>query len=342
MKKIFLLLIAAASGLAATAQDFKTPYITKPLPADLKKVFVNTSGGSISVSGTGEEPRVEVYIRGNNMDQSFTKDEITKALQKDYIFSVEVSGGELHATAKRKGSFNFNGRRSLSVSFKVYTGRQVSSNLNTSGGSISLASLTGTQNFETSGGSLSINDVAGVIKGETSGGSINVSNSKNDIDLETSGGSITANNCQGNIRLETSGGSLKLDNLNGNIKANTSGGSVNGSKITGELYTGTSGGSINLMAVSGSVDASTSAGSVHVQMLKVGKFVKLDTGAGHIDLELPTKQGLNLDVTGNRITIDMEGTFSGSKEKEKVFGKLNGGGPVVEIRGDSGVSLTTE
>ena len=342
MKKILLLLMLSAPAILVSAQDNRVLYLTKSLASDkIKTVFVNTSGGSIAVSGAeGQEPRVEVYINGNN-NQSLTKEEIKSRIDELYTLDISVHDGELHATAKQKRS-NMNWRRSLSIAFKVYVNERTATNLNTSGGSISLVSLTGNQNFETSGGSINVNDVTGIIKGETSGGSINVSNSKQDIDLETSGGSINASNCSGNIRLETSGGSLRLQNLKGTIKATTSGGSVNGNNISGELTTGTSGGSVNLMAISGSLDASTSAGSLHVQMLQVGKFVKLDSSAGHVDLELPTKQGLTLDVRGDRVTLDMDGTFDGSKEKERVAGKLNGGGPTVEVRGDSRVSVTTK
>jgi DUF4097 and DUF4098 domain-containing protein YvlB len=341
MKKLILILLLSAPAYLVSAQESRVPYLTKSLLKEsIKTVFVNTSGGSISVYGTeGQEPRVEVYISGNN-NQDYTNDEIKKRLDEDYTLTITTNNGELHATAKQRGNFNW--KRHLNIGFKVYVGRQTATNLNTSGGSIKLASLTGSQNFGTSGGSINVDDVAGVIKGETSGGSINVSNSKQEIDLETSGGSIKAYNCSGNIKLETSGGSLRLDNLKGTVSASTSGGSVNGSGISGQLTTSTSGGSINLMAISGSLNASTSAGSVHVQMLQVGKFVKLDTSAGHIDLELPTKQGLDLDLRGDRVTLDMDGTFNGSKEKEKVVGKINGGGPVVEVRGDSRVSVTTK
>ena len=341
MKKLILLLLLTAPAYLASAQENRVPYLTKSLANEkIKTVFVNTSGGSISVNGSeGQQPRVEVYVSGNN-NQNYSNEEIKKRLDEDYTLTITTNNGELHATAKQKGNMNW--RRHLNIGFKVYVGRQTATNLNTSGGSIKLASLAGTQNFETSGGSIGVDDVTGIIKGETSGGSINVSNSKQDIDLETSGGSIKAYNCSGNIKLETSGGSLRLDNLKGSISANTSGGSVNGSNISGQLTAGTSGGSINLMAISGSLDASTSAGSLHVQMLQVGKFVKLDSSAGHVDLELPTKQGLDLDLRGDRVTLDMDGTFNGSKEKEKVVGKINGGGPMVEVRGDSRVSVTTK
>jgi hypothetical protein len=334
MKNYLLLLFVACQSYTALAQDNRTPYMTKSLSSSgIKAVFVKTSGGSIAVSGaSGEDPRVEVYISGNNGRGDLSKDEIKKRLE-NYILDVAVNGGELHATAKSKGSGLFNWRNSLNISFKVFVPKQVATNLNTSGGSISLDNLAGKQDFETSGGSLRVDRLTGIIHGRTSGGSISVSNSGQEIDLGTSGGSINASNCQGRIRLETSGGSLRLDGLKGSINATTSGGSIQGNSINGELITGTSGGSINLTQLACALDASSSGGSFHAQFNSVGKYVKVDV-SGHVDLSLPSKQGLNLDLRADRVESDLLGNFSGVKEKEKIEGKLNGGGSSVVIRGN--------
>ncbi|MDB5060588.1 MAG: hypothetical protein JWP67_431 [Mucilaginibacter sp.] len=341
MKKYFFLLLISSLTHMASAQDNRTPYLTRSLASDgIKNVFVNTSGGSISVNGGAQEPRIDVYIVGNN-NQNLSKDEIKKHLDEDYTLNISVNNGELHATAKHKRNI-ISWRKGLSISFKVYVNKQASTNLNTSGGSISIDNLTGNQNFETSGGSLNVNQITGIIKGETSGGSINVSNSKQDITLTTSGGSITANNCQGKLKLETSGGSLKLDNLKGYINATTSGGSINGNNVDGELITGTSGGSVNLVGISGSLDASTSGGSMHAQMLRVSKYVKLESSAGHVDLTLPAGQGLDLDLRADRVSFSMPGNFNGERSKDKVVGKLNGGGATVQVRGDNSITVSAK
>ena len=342
MKKYFLLLLMVAPVCLASAQDNKTPYYTRSLANDgIKRVFVNTSGGSISVSGAdGQQPHIDVYVSGNRIGE-LSKEEIKKRLEENYILDIDIHNGELHATAKPRRSLNW-GNKSLSIGFKIYVNKQAATNLNTSGGSIHLDNLTGTQNFETSGGSITVDKVLGAVKGETSGGSISVSNTKPSIDMETSGGSITAANCQGLIKLETSGGSLNLTNLYGNINAQTSGGSVRGNNIEGELVTGTSGGSVTLNGISGSVDASTSAGSIHVNMIKVGKYIKLNGDAGHVDLTIPAKQGADLDLRGNNVSLNViNATFNGRKEKETVVGKLNGGGPLVEVRGDGSVNVSS-
>ncbi|MFD1255624.1 DUF4097 family beta strand repeat-containing protein [Mucilaginibacter terrae] len=346
MKKYAIILFLALGSVAAKAQDkwSTEPYLTKSLAKSaINNVFVNTSGGSISVIGTdASEARIEVYVRPNNDKGDVSKEELKQRLEENYTLEITDNDHELHAKAKSKQN-NMNWRNSVSISFKIFVPRVVATNLTTSGGSIKLAGITGEQNFTTSGGSLHITNVSGKIKGRTSGGGIQVEGSKQDIDLVTSGGSITASNCEGRINLVTSGGSLKLSQLKGNISATTSGGSVQGDHISGELLTSTSGGSLNLTQLACSVEGSTSAGSIHVQLNELGKYVKLNTSAGHIDLKLPSQKGLDLDLKGGRVSAEVSGRFQGTNEKDHVEGKLNGGGVPVNVNASNGrVSLVLE
>jgi Putative adhesin len=343
MKTYLLLLFIACQSYSALAQDNKNPYQTKSLANDaIKDVFVKTSGGSISVSGaSGEAPRVEIYVHGNN-NQELSKEEIEKRLAEDYELEVSISNHEVHAIAKRKheDGMNWNWRRQLSISFKIFVPKQSNTHLGTSGGSIHLDNLSGNENFSTSGGSLHVDHLTGLIKGETSGGSIEVANSGDDINLETSGGSINANNCRGKIKLETSGGSLHLEDLKGTINASTSGGSIHGNNIEGELITGTSGGTVSLSQLACSLEASTSGGSMNVELTQVGKYVKLDVSGGHVELRLPAKAGMNLNFSADRINSNSVNNFTGEWNKTRVKGSVNGGGVPVSVDASGNLNVS--
>ncbi len=340
MKNFLIISLLSCVSFIAAAQSSgdNTPFLVKSFAnGSVTNVEAQTSGGSIHVSGADNgEIRVEVYIQSNNgRPFELSKEEIQKRLDEDYELNISLNNNKLIAIAKSKDRM-LNWKRSLSVSFKIFVPRQVSTNLSTSGGSIHLANLSGTEDFETSGGSLHIDYLNGKITGRTSGGSIHVNHSKDDIDLTTSGGSIEANNCDGKIKLNTSGGSLKLEALKGTITATTSGGSVHGNDIDGELATHTSGGGITLEQISGSLDASTSGGSINVEMKELGKYVKLRNSGGHIDLQIPKDKGLDLKLYGENIKTDVLNNFSGSIDKNKIDGKLNGGGIPVTIDAGGG------
>ncbi|HJP64513.1 MAG TPA: DUF4097 family beta strand repeat-containing protein [Mucilaginibacter sp.] len=339
MKTFLTLFIVACQTTFALAQDDKTPYLTKSLANNaISNVVVSTSAGGIQVSGrSGEAPRIEVYIRGNN-DRELSKTEIEKRLAEDYQMDIDVSGHELKAIVKTRHNFR-NWNNGISISFKIYVPQNVSTDLQTSGGGISLDNLKGNETFKTSGGGLNIDHLSGIIRGRTSGGGIRVTNSDNDIELNTSGGGITARNCNGKIRLVTSGGGLELDDLKGDIDAHTSGGGIRGNNIDGELITGTSGGGIDLRNMNCALQANTSGGSLSAEMKHVGKYLRLSSSAGNVDVELPAKQGLDLNLRGERVDQHQFSGFKGDWDKDRVRGTVNGGGAPVDVSANGNVSV---
>jgi len=337
MKKVFFFLLSATAAFTVNAQDNKEPYLTQSLSSEtIKQVNVETSGGSIAVSGSSQnEARIEMYVNANNGISSLSKDEIKKRLEEDYVVKINVAGNTLTATAKNKRD-NWDWKRSLSISFKIYVPSNVSTDLSTSGGSIKLNDLSGTQVFRTSGGSLKIDKVSGKIDGKTSGGSINVTNSSDDIDLATSGGSITAENCKGNLDLSTSGGSLHLNSLDGKVKAATSGGRIDGDNVKGYLSAATSGGSVHLSNIRATLETSTSGGSMDIQVTELGQYVKVSNSGGSIDIQLPANKGLDLDLHGNKVKLNPMNNFSGDTDDNSIRGKVNGGGTEVSVHAGSG------
>jgi DUF4097 and DUF4098 domain-containing protein YvlB len=350
MKTVSALLLASAlvigSGLTTMAfsteavdiqigtQD-ETPYKTQTFKG-ISALRAQTSGGSLLVEGgSSSEARVEMYVHSNNWNgkNELSKQEIEERLA-DYDVNIQQEGNTLVATARPKHN-NMNWKKSLSISFKFYTPRALTTDISTSGGSIRMSHLAGQQRFRTSGGSIHLEDMKGDIQGNTSGGSIKLTDCHNQIDLKTSGGSIEANKSDGTIKLNTSGGSIRLADLNGVIRANTSGGSINGDGIDGELVTSTSGGSIRIRNMAGSIDAETSAGSVEVDMSRVDKFVKLETTAGSVRVKMPMNKGMDLDLSGNRVSAPLA-NFNGSAEKDRIVGKMNGGGIPVRLNANSG------
>jgi len=338
MKKFFtLLLITLCIGSTAFAQKEDTPYLTKSLSKEnVESVFSRTSGGSILVAGVGTDARVEVYITSNN-GKTLSKEEIKARLEKDFKLTVEVSSGKLTATAE-PDSFFKDWKQGLNISFKIYVPTKVSTDLSTSGGSIDLENLAGTQNFNTSGGGLTLSGLSGRVRGKTSGGGIRIKDSKDDIDLATSGGSIHASNCSGTLQLNTSGGRIELDNLNGEIEAETSGGPIKGESVRGNLYARTSGGRIELMKMACALDASTSGGGINVEIVEVTGAVSLSNSGGNINLTMPANKGLNLRLRGEKINTVSLTNFSGEQEENRVTGKVNGGG--VEVNVSTSGSIT--
>jgi hypothetical protein len=337
MKKILLMVLTSCTAIIAAAQNDseQNAFLIKSLSGQLvKQIEAQTAGGNISVERVADaDARIEVYVRSSGSNQS--KEEIQQKLEEFYDLKIAVEDNKLTAIAKSK-KYNMSWRNSLSISFKIFTNKNVSTHLTTSGGDIDIKEIIGQQIFTTSGGSLTIDNVKGKLKGLTSGGDIQVKNCDNDIDLATSGGSVEASNCSGIILLSTSGGDVTLTNLTGTINATTSGGHVRANDITGALTATTSGGNVTLLGLSGDLSAGTSGGNIKITMKEPGKFIKLKNAGGNITLELPAGKGYDFDVAANKIKTDNLTNFSGKIEDDEIKGKVNGGGTMVTAKGGDG------
>jgi DUF4097 and DUF4098 domain-containing protein YvlB len=347
MKKIVFSLLLATISFAVNAQfnSVKDPFLVKTLTNEsFEKINAETSHGNISVSPVAAgEARIEVYIRsGANWDDKLSKEEIQQRLDENYTLDVSVSGGLLTAVARQK-KMNFNiGKKSLSISFTIYTTQTVSTILRSSHGNISLHGLTGSQDIATSHGNLGIEKVSGKITGETSHGNISISSSVSEIDLGTSHGNIDVKNCEGTIKLATSNGDIQLKDIKGKMSAGTNHGNVTGGDITGVgLSATTSHGNVDLKDLSCAVQTSTSHGNINLSFTGVAGPVTIDNSNGNISLLLPKGKGIDLDLHAKGIRIDAMDNFSGSKDERAMKGTLNGGGATIKATTGKGtISLS--
>lgn len=334
MKKFCLLCCSSVIAILVSAQT--SPLITKPLPGNISSVLSQTSGGNIVVTGVTGSFKAELYaVANHSKDKNLSEQELNNRLEKEYEVKLELEGNKLIATAKPKYR-NINWKKGLSISFKIYVPKNVSTDISTSGGNIELYHVTGTQDFTTSGGNLVVTGVAGKINGTTSGGNIIIENAKEEINLATSGGNIEASNCDGKIKLITSGGNIEMTALKGNIKAGTSGGNVSGQTIEGDLNASTSGGNIVLTALSCNVVAATSGGDMSVSIVKLVSNVRLSNSGGNIKLEIPQNSPVDINLYAEKIKTDKLANFSGKFEEDKIEGTLNGGGATVTVKADGG------
>jgi hypothetical protein len=304
MKKLlFALFVLAAiisTTLIACSQEAKKPFQVKEFKLNGRGTLITqTSGGSIKVNGSsGNEVKVTMYVTPANW---LKRNEAPSAeALAQYRFDIRQDGNTIYAIAERKDK-TWKRETALHVSFEIEVPRQVSTKLETSGGSISLANLTGTQNAQTSGGSLNFKDIIG------------------DTRARTSGGGITLSQYSGKLEAGTSGGSINLDRASGSLKLNTSGGSI------------------HLNQVSGDILAQTSGGSIQAQVQHLGKYLTLETSGGSVKATIPAGKGLDLDLTGSRVKTSVT-NFSGVAKNNQVKGRLNGGGIPVKMSTSGGTT----
>ncbi len=123
-------------------------------------------------------------------------------------------------------------------------------------------------------------------------------------------------------------------------KVNPRTGEVHVSGLSGDVRADSSNGGIvgeNLSA-GGIVQIGTTNGSIKVQVARIPREgIRLDTTNGSIDLQMPADS--KADITAHWVNGEFETSGvspEGTKERRRYEGKLNGGGPRIELNTTNG------
>jgi DUF4097 and DUF4098 domain-containing protein YvlB len=269
-----------------------------------------TQGGDITIR-TGDTATVQVTAK--QVIRASTENEADELLA-NLELKLEQQGNDVTATAKyekNKAGFNW-GQIPVTVSFTIVVPRQYDLQLNTSGGDIAVADLTGKVRARTSGGDLNFARIDGDLDASTSGGDVFLREGTARTKLSTSGGDVVVERAGGPTEVSTSGGDITLNAVKELISANTSGGDIK-AVLTGPLSQNTT--------------LSTSGGDIRVTLPK-GTGLRLDASTS----------GGSVDASGLTITIE-----KGGSGKHSLVGAVNGGGPLLKVRTSGGeIKVRTE
>lgn len=321
MKISISLSIILASALVATAATEENIHETRPAQPG-GKLVVDVDFGSITVS-PGDNDKVVV-------DAWRKIDAGSKANEEQYFKAVPVrittEGDTVYVRATKPHESALSQLRDLLRSHRTegrYTIKvpaRFSSDLDTSGGAITVSGTTGSVKADTSGGDLSFAQVHGAINADTSGGEITVTSCEGDTDLDTSGGHIQVSDSRGKLRADTSGGHVTVANFAGDVKVDSSGGKL------------------RLAGISGTLKAETSAGAIEAILPSpVAGDVSLETSAGAITVLAPRNAGLTIDAEASAGSIHSDLPLTNVRSDDDSFsGTLNGGGKKLVLRSSAG------
>ena len=284
--KMRLLTVSLASFIwltAATAQAQSGD--------DIEQEFNVQPGGTLNLESDSGPIDVRTW------DQDVVRVRIMNT--DNFDISVEQRGNDVWVVADSEGGFFFN--RSGNIRFEVDVPNEFNVDLDTGGGSIIVAAITGSVVADTSGGRIEIGDVTrGSVEVDTSGGRIEIGNVDGDVIADTSGGSINIGNVSGDVEADTSGGSIRIGDVEGNILADTSGGNIDVGSSGGRVELDTSGGTIRAAFAQGPITVDTSGGNIYLDGSAVS--VEADTSGGNIEIS-SSGGSVYADTSGGSITI---------------------------------------
>jgi hypothetical protein len=124
------------------------------------------------------------------------------------------------------------------------------------------------------------------------------------------------------------------------VKFSTINGGIELTGLNGRIVAETTNGGVKAHDVSGSIDASTTNGGVEVELSKVpDNGVKLECTNGGIVLRLPSDAKATISARITNGGIDTSGVqieSTGENNKRRLDGRMNGGGPRIDIEGTNG------
>jgi len=139
--------------------------------------------------------------------------------------------------------------------------------------------------------------------------------------------------------LKTSNGSVKIGALEGHMVLRTTNGGLTAEGVKGEVEGRTTNGGITLTRLEGGCDAVTTKGKVTAEFLAFGGHgCRLRTTNGGIQITLPADARADVEAatTNGRVISDLALAVQGEVSKRRMEGKINGGGPLLNLHTTNG------
>jgi hypothetical protein len=238
MKKNAILLSLCLAMFTFTFAQEKT--ISKTF-RDIKKVRLSTASGNIDLkkSATAE---VKLTVK-------YTYNE------SDYKPVIEQSG----STLTLKEDFS-RGNNSGNSSWSLELPDNISINMNTGSGDITIDQL--------------------VI----------------DVKSNTGSGNVMLTTVKGTLDFNTGSGNIEIEQADGDISLNVGSGSIRASKSTGDFAFNAGSGNIRLDQVQGDFEINVGSGSIHAKALTLKGSSSFNSGSGNADVTLATALDYNISV----------------------------------------------
>ena len=201
-----------------------------------------------------------------------------------------------------------------------------------------------TMEIRSSSGDITAEDIrAGTIALSVSSGDITMKRISGEaVSLKASSGNIEIDDtrAENQMRIGVSSGDVLIGSVIGkSTELKLSSGKLRiGSLDSEETRIDSSSGSIAIASARGGLDLSGGSGKTLIGMETVERPIRIDVSSGSVELKLPPEAGFNtrLSTNSGSIRSDFEIIGDAAADKHLVEGRVNGGGPPVEIRGSSG------
>jgi hypothetical protein len=150
---------------------------------------------------------------------------------------------------------------------------------------------------------------------------------------------------EADLDVHTRDGRIEVDRVKGDLRLNSGDGRIDGTLLDGNVHASTNDGRLTLDGRFDQLEARTKDGSIHIAARPGSKMASswsVRTNDGRIELRVPADLDAYLDAhtRDGHIDLNVPIEVSGRLDRSTVRGKMNGGGPTLEIySGDGSIML---
>jgi Toastrack DUF4097 len=149
-------------------------------------------------------------------------------------------------------------------------------------------------------------------------------------------GGIRVEGLRGSADCHTDSGGIDIRNIGAEVQAAADSGGIRIENVKGSLYARVDSGGIEADNIAGSVDAETDSGGIHISQSSAAP-IRAKADSGGVTLRLASNAGYDVSIDADSGSISVpEISTHGDISKHHVEGKIHGGGPLVNVRVESG------
>jgi DUF4097 and DUF4098 domain-containing protein YvlB len=317
MNPRFPLLLLIFLGSAITALATSEEIIQRHFDAGPGgKLVVDVDFGTVEVKGDTDGKTVGISARR-------TVEMSDKALEKEFVAAAPITISQenniVTVRARSNRQWKWNGNHTRMDAVYVVT---VPNNFNA--------------DLHTGGGEIKASDLTGQIQANSAGGRLDFARIHGPVDGKTAGGTVKLTECDGDMKIQSRGGQIQSLGGKGSLDAHTAGGQISVRDFAGGVAVGTKGGQLNFDNVHGPLTATTGGGAINARLADAAD-VKLETGAGAINVAVPANAGFDVDAASPVGGITTELMLNGKHQGDgRLIGTLNGGGKPLFLRTSAG------
>jgi hypothetical protein len=149
-------------------------------------------------------------------------------------------------------------------------------------------------------------------------------------------GGIRVQGIRGPVECQTDSGGIEADQIGAEVRATADSGGIRLRDIQGSVFARADSGGIQAINVGGPADIETDSGGIELSQTSAAP-VRARADSGGANVRLAASAGYDVEVASDsgRVTVP-EMTIRGSFSRRHMAGKVRGGGPLVDVRVDSG------